>query len=112
MVAYWLWTSQEVGSHFTDFKQVKNLVVIFLTPSKSKNVVIILLTLNKSKNLVLIFDDFEQVEKFVLLTLDKLSCFSDGCFSDGCFLDNFYYLLLLLFIIFTISKKYNAKVVV
>ena len=34
------------------------------------------------------FSDFEQVIKLVLLTLGRLSCFSDGCFSDVCFLDN------------------------
>ena len=34
------------------------------------------------------FSDIEQVIKLVLLTLGRLSCFSDGCFSDVCFLDN------------------------
>ena len=50
MVAYWLWMSRKVGSHFTDSKQVKNLIVILLTLNESKNLVLILLTLNESKN--------------------------------------------------------------
>ena len=54
MVAYWLWTSRKVGSHFADSKQAKNLVVILVTLEKSKKLVIILLTLTKSKNLVAI----------------------------------------------------------
>ena len=63
----------------------------------SQNLIIILLNLNKSKTLyfkqvkilVVICSDFKQVEKLVLLILDRLSCFSDGCFSDNCFLDDF-----------------------
>ena len=39
--------SKKVSSHFDEFKQVKNLVVIAL--GKSKNLVVILLTLNKKK---------------------------------------------------------------
>ena len=31
MVAYWLWTSRQVGNHFADSKQVKNLAVVLLT---------------------------------------------------------------------------------
>ena len=75
MVAYWLWTSRTVGSHFADSEQVKNVAVIFVT-------------LNKSKNLGVIFSDFDQVEKLVLLTLGRLSYFSDGCLLDNCFLDD------------------------
>ena len=36
MVANWLWTSQKLGIYFDDFGQVKNLVDILLTLSKSK----------------------------------------------------------------------------
>ena len=75
MVAYWLWTSRKVGSHFADSEQFKNVVVIFVT-------------LNKSKNLGVIFSGFDQVEKLVLLTLGRLSYFSDGCLLDNCFLDD------------------------
>ena len=53
-----------------------------------KHLVVIFLPLSKSKTLVVIFAKFEQVEKLVLLTLDSLSCFSDGCFLDNCFLDD------------------------
>ena len=38
--------SRKVGSHFAYSKQVKTLVVIFVTLNKSKNLVGILLTLN------------------------------------------------------------------
>ena len=73
MVAYWLWTSQKVGSHFANSEQVKDLVVI-------------LLSFSESKNFVVIFADFEQIEKLVLLKLDGVNWFSDGYFSYGCFL--------------------------
>ena len=64
-----LLTSPKVGSHFGDSKQVKNLVVI-------------LLTLSKSSNLEIIFNDFEQVTKLVLLTLDRFNCFPGSCVSQ------------------------------
>ena len=32
--------------------------------------------------MAVIFADFKQLENLVLLTLDRLSCFSDGCFLD------------------------------
>ena len=38
MVASWQWTSQKIGSHFAEFEQIKNSVVIFAV-----------LALNKSK---------------------------------------------------------------
>ena len=44
---HWLWTSQEVGSHFADSEQVKNVVVIFLNLNGLKNLAAILLTLNE-----------------------------------------------------------------
>ena len=43
MFAYWLWTCEKAGSHFANFKQVKNLVVILLALKKSKKLVAILL---------------------------------------------------------------------
>ena len=58
----------------TDFVRVEKLVVILL-----------LRTSQKFRRHVA---DFEQIEKLVLLTLDRLSCFSDGCFLNGCFLDH------------------------
>ena len=38
MVAYWLWTSQKLSSYFADFKQAKNLVVIFVGSEQVKSV--------------------------------------------------------------------------
>ena len=43
MVANLLWTSRKIGNHFAESNQIKNLVVILLTPNKSKNLVVILL---------------------------------------------------------------------
>ena len=37
MVAYWLWTSPKFSSYFDDFKQAKNLVVIFAGSEQVKN---------------------------------------------------------------------------
>ena len=37
MIAYWLWTSQKLSSYFADFKQIKNLVVIFAGSEQVKH---------------------------------------------------------------------------
>ena len=58
----------------TDFVRVEKLVVILLLRTSQKF----------SRHVA----DFEQIEKLVLLTLDRLSCFSDGFFLNGCFLDH------------------------
>ena len=58
----------------TDFVRVEKLVVILLLRTSQKF----------SRHVA----DFEQFEKLVLLTLDRLSCFSDGCFLNYCFLDD------------------------
>ena len=62
---------KRINSHFVDFAQVKELVVILLTFGKSNELTVIFLTLKRSKKLVVI-----------LLPLGKLSCFLDGCFRS------------------------------
>ena len=83
----------------TDFVRVEKLVVILLLRTSQKF----------SRHVA----DFEQFEKLVLLTLDRLSCFSDGCFLNYCFLDDCFLngcLLLwtsknLIIILLTLSKS-------
>ena len=36
MVAYWQWTSQKIGSHFAEFEQIKNSIVIFAVLALNK----------------------------------------------------------------------------
>ena len=62
---------KRINSHFVDFAQVIELVVILLTFGKSNKLTVIFLTLKRSKKLVVI-----------LLSLGKLSCFLDGCFCS------------------------------